>query len=74
MTDDLQSPEQVAARFSVSRSTVYHWIKTGQLRALRIGGRWRIPRDAVQAFEQGAEYTPPADAPAGKAKRRKPTK
>ncbi len=33
------SPQEVGARLSVSRDTVYSWIRSGKLRASRPGGR-----------------------------------
>lgn len=41
----------VANLFSVKPETVIEWIKTDQLRAIKItGGRWRIPKAAILDF------------------------
>lgn len=36
---------ELAALLGVARATVRRWIATGQLRAVRVGGRWRIPNE-----------------------------
>jgi len=46
----LLRPEQVAALLQTSRSHVYQLIQHGALESLLLGGRRRIPRDAVEAF------------------------
>jgi excisionase family DNA binding protein len=38
------------AAYGVSRSTIYKLMKTGKLRAVKIGGRRLIPRDALEAL------------------------
>jgi excisionase family DNA binding protein len=58
------TPPQLARRWSVSRSKVLRWLATGELRgidlATRRGGRprWRVPLDAVLAFEAAWPSTP----------------
>ena len=37
------TPAELARRIDVSAATVRRWIATGQLHAVRVGGRWRIP-------------------------------
>lgn len=43
--------QDVMELFGVKRLTVYRWIDSGKLKAIKTpGGRqWRIPKDAVQA-------------------------
>jgi hypothetical protein len=68
------TPPQLAARWGVSSDKVLHLIRTGQLRALNVaadpGGRprWRIPVEAVLAFEQARAAGAPA--PSGRQRRR----
>jgi excisionase family DNA binding protein len=54
-------------RYGVSVHTVLSWIATGELRAVNVGRRpgakkprWRIPEEALAAFEAASTPTPPA--------------
>jgi len=49
MTKEL-SPSQVAARLGTTTRSVQRWIVSGRLPARRIGGRWRVADDAIDAF------------------------
>ena len=49
MTDDL-SPSQAAARIGATTRSVQRWIASGRLPARRVGGRWRVASDALDAF------------------------
>jgi excisionase family DNA binding protein len=51
---------EVAEIFGVPRNTVLHWIKTGKLRAFRIGSKWRIERKDLASAVQESK---PADSP-----------
>jgi excisionase family DNA binding protein len=59
MRDEL-SPSQAAARLGATTRSVQRWIATGRLPARRVGGRWRVASDAIDAF---AAPLTPADAP-----------
>ena len=49
---ELLRPDEVAAYYSVSRSTVYLWIESGKLTAKKIAGKTiRIPREALRDIE-----------------------
>ena len=49
---ELLTPSEVAEYYSVSTSTVYHWVDCGKLLAVKIGGKLlRIPREAVKGLE-----------------------
>lgn len=39
MSEELLTAEEVAARLRVHVETVRKWLRTGQLRAIRLGGR-----------------------------------
>ena len=58
----LLSVPEVADRFAVTTQTVRNWIAAGRLAAVQPArrGRYRIPIDALQAFERaaGMEETP----------------
>lgn len=48
--DPLWTAERVAATFDVTVDTVRIWIKTGKLRAMKIGKAYRIRRTDVLDF------------------------
>jgi len=47
------TPAEVAELLRVSSMTVYRLIKSGELRAARIGKSYRISEDDVDAYLQG---------------------
>ena len=49
MSDEL-SPSQAAARIGATTRSVQRWIASGRLPARRVGGRWRVATDAIDAF------------------------
>ena len=50
MRDEI-SPSEAAARLGTTTRSVQRWIALGKLPARRIGGRWRVASDALDAFE-----------------------
>ena len=44
------TPQQVADLLGVDRTTVYQWLRSGELQALRFGHRWRIKPEDVETF------------------------
>ena len=44
------TPEQVADRLGVSRSTISRRIKDGRLRAVKVGNRNRVPYEEFERF------------------------
>jgi excisionase family DNA binding protein len=72
MTDEL-SPSQAAARIGATTRSAQRWIVTGRLPARRVGGRWRVASDALDAFmaDNGeATGVRPTPTPRGAAIRR----
>ena len=47
------SPSQAAARIGATTRSVQRWIAAGRLPARRVGGRWRVASDAIDAFIAG---------------------
>lgn len=45
--NQINSPQDVADFFGVSRRTVQNMCRYGQLKAFRVGRQWRISRGAV---------------------------
>jgi excisionase family DNA binding protein len=48
--ESLYTPLQVAELLQVTRRTIYIWIKTKKLAAVRAGNRVRIPAKSVETF------------------------
>ena len=44
---------EVAEILRVSRQTVMRLIKTGQIKAIKVGRQWRVPEDALRALISG---------------------
>ena len=44
------SPSQAAAQIGATTRSVQRWIASGRLPARRVGGRWRVASDALDAF------------------------
>lgn len=44
--------KQLSERWQFDPSTVRRYIHGGKLRAVRIGGSWRVPSDEVVRFEE----------------------
>jgi excisionase family DNA binding protein len=49
----LLTPEEAADRLSLSRTTVYELIRTGELRSVKIGRARRVPVVALQDYVDG---------------------
>ncbi len=54
MTDEL-SPREAALRIGATTRSVQRWIAAGKLPARRVGDRWRVASDAIDAFSDGAQ-------------------
>jgi len=63
MTDTDLRPSEAAARLGTSTRTVQRWIATGVLPARRVGGRWRVASDALDAFMSEMPSTTAMPAP-----------
>lgn len=57
-------PERVAGRLAVSPQTVRRWIRQGDLRALKLGGRRnatvRVPEDALDDLTATSDVSAPS--------------
>ena len=63
------SPSQAAARIGTSTRTVQRWIANGSLPARRVGDRWRVAYDALDAFQHTQHARPSQPTPAAPATR-----
>jgi excisionase family DNA binding protein len=67
MSDEI-SPSEAARRLGTTTRTVQRWIALGRLPGRRMGGRWRVASDALDAFAAstpGGTTATPGQAPAG---------
>lgn len=49
MDDELLTPTEAAHYLRTTRNTVYRWLRGGALPAFKVGGAWRISKDALEA-------------------------
>jgi acetyl-CoA/propionyl-CoA carboxylase biotin carboxyl carrier protein len=56
------TPRQAAARIGATTRSIQRWIASGKLPARRVGGRWRVAIDALDAFSR-ATAAPAAETP-----------
>lgn len=42
--------EEVTSILKVTRRTIYNYIKSGKLKAVKIGKEWRVTQDMLEAF------------------------
>ncbi len=62
MSEEL-SPSQAAARVGATTRSVQRWIASGRLPARRVGGRWRVASDAIDALVASAASVAPEGVP-----------
>ncbi|MGA1792107.1 MAG: helix-turn-helix domain-containing protein [bacterium] len=55
MNRQVYDVNDVMEALSISRVTCYKLIRSGKLRAIRIGNRWKVPRQALDDFLSGKE-------------------
>ena len=44
------TPDEIAQALKITRRSVYTYIKTGKLPAVKIGKEWRISKEALEKF------------------------
>lgn len=55
MNETYFTVREIAEKFRVSRQAIYDWIEAGQLKAVRVGRRVRIPESALADFARPIE-------------------
>jgi putative molybdopterin biosynthesis protein len=72
--ENLYTPQEVADLWKVSRRTVYAWIKTGRIKAYKLGDTVRIPEPELTQILKPIEPQTPAPTTSKPTKRatRKP--
>lgn len=48
--NDLLTPAQIAERLQVNEITVHRWLRSGDLRGIKIGRIWRVKEGDLTAF------------------------
>lgn len=60
MTERLYSLAELEKALQVTRITLYNYIKSGKLKAFKVGAKWKVPESSlieflVPAEQRGAE-------------------
>ncbi len=50
---EIYTVEEIAEKLRVSPRTVYRMVQRGEIRGLRVGDLYRIPRESFEAFMRG---------------------
>ena len=56
MEEEYLTPKEAGAILRKSADTVRYLIRTEQIAAAKIGGRWFVPRSKLIALLEGGEY------------------
>lgn len=51
------STDELADMLKVSKRTLFRYIHSGELHAIKIGKVWRIPHDSLESFLQSKRKT-----------------
>ena len=51
--DYLVTVKQAAEIFPVTKRTIFRWIESGQIKAIKIGGTVRIPDEEIERLKRG---------------------
>ncbi|HEX5240468.1 MAG TPA: biotin carboxylase N-terminal domain-containing protein [Candidatus Limnocylindrales bacterium] len=65
MTNEELSPSAAARRIGATTRSVQRWIAAGRLPARRVGGRWRVASDALDAIQRSSGRGGARDAASG---------
>jgi len=55
LTKDYYKLREVEGILGVSQRTLYRYIESGKLRAVKFGGQWRVERAEINAFIKGGK-------------------
>ncbi len=50
MSENLLTPEEAAERMAVSPKTLRDWLRSGELRGVKVGKLWRVRPADLEAF------------------------
>lgn len=58
--DTLITPSEVAAQLKLSRRTVIVWLQSGKLKGVKVGSRWRVRQNDLEALLDNSQQGPGA--------------
>jgi excisionase family DNA binding protein len=64
--DEFFTIDEVAQMFKVTRTTVYEWMRSGELAYVQVGARRRVTRSAIDAFVKEGRPEETEEQPANK--------
>ena len=50
MNENLLSAKEISKQYKVSYITVFRWIKSGKLKAFKVGKQYRVKQEDLEAF------------------------
>lgn len=60
MDSEYLKPEEIATKLKVHDDTVRRWLRTGELRGIKIGKRqWRVKKEDLEEYLTGQPRTIP---------------
>lgn len=60
-TPKLYSLQELSNMLQVTRRTLYSYVKTGKIKAVKIGGTWRVSEDNYLSFINGEHNNATSD-------------
>ena len=55
LNKDLYKLREVEQILGVTQRTLYRYIESGKLKAIKVGGQWRVERDELNYFIKGGK-------------------
>lgn len=52
MDEMFYTTEEVAKMLRVSMQTVQNWLRSGEIRGIKIGKQWRIPKEEIENLKE----------------------
>jgi len=49
------SPEEMGEQFNIKPATIRKWIRESKLKAVKLGGLWRISEEELQRFVEAGK-------------------
>lgn len=70
----VHTPAETAYLLSLSRDTVYAWLRNGTLPGIKSGNRWAIPKSRLKAWVDGLKEATTEEVAAALSNKEKPTR